>query len=85
MLLVDIHCTIYYKCRYFKLLKLLNYMVGMTGFEPTNIAVKVLCLTAWRHPNIYKNKKRSPLERTSIYYYSIKYYNQLKHRYSYNL
>jgi hypothetical protein len=25
----------------------------MAGFEPTNVAVKVLCLTAWRHPNIY--------------------------------
>ena len=26
-------------------------MAGMAGFEPTNAGVKVLCLTAWRHPN----------------------------------
>ena len=26
-------------------------MAGMAGFEPTHVAVKVLCLTAWRHPN----------------------------------
>ena len=25
--------------------------------EPTHAAVKVLCLTAWRHPNIFTNKK----------------------------
>ena len=23
---------------------------GLAGFEPTNVAVKVLCLTAWRQP-----------------------------------
>ena len=28
-------------------------MAGMAGFEPTNVAVKVRCLTAWLHP--YKN------------------------------
>ena len=27
-------------------------MVGMAGFEPANARVKVLCLTAWRHPRI---------------------------------
>lgn len=27
-------------------------MAGMAGFEPTDKGVKVLCLTAWRHPNI---------------------------------
>ena len=26
-------------------------MAGMAGFGPTNAGVKVLCLTAWRHPN----------------------------------
>ena len=25
----------------------------MAGFEPTDTGVKVLCLTAWRHPIIY--------------------------------
>ena len=25
-------------------------MAGMAGFEPTTAGVKVLCLTAWRHP-----------------------------------
>ena len=27
-------------------------MAGMVGFEPTTAGVKVLCLTAWRHPYI---------------------------------
>ena len=27
-------------------------MAGMAGFGPTNAGVKVLCLTAWRHPLI---------------------------------
>ncbi len=26
-------------------------MAGVAGFEPTNAGVKVLCLTAWRHPS----------------------------------
>ena len=26
-------------------------LAGMAGFEPTTAGVKVLCLTAWRHPN----------------------------------
>ena len=26
---------------------------GPAGFEPSNAAVKVLCLTAWRQPNIF--------------------------------
>ena len=30
----------------------LQNVAGVAGFEPTNAAVKVLCLTAWRHPNI---------------------------------
>ena len=25
-------------------------MAGIAGFEPTNVAVKVRCLTAWRYP-----------------------------------
>lgn len=28
------------------------FLAGVAGFEPTHAAVKVLCLTAWRHPNI---------------------------------
>ena len=28
------------------------YMAGVDGFEPTTAAVKALCLTTWRHPNI---------------------------------
>ena len=27
-------------------------MAGMAGFEPTHAGVKVLCLTAWRHPHV---------------------------------
>ena len=27
------------------------FLAGMAGFGPTNVGVKVLCLTAWRHPN----------------------------------
>lgn len=30
-------------------------MAGMAGFEPTNVAVKVRCLTPWLHP--YKNSR----------------------------
>ena len=26
------------------------HMAGVTGFEPVNAGVKVLCLTAWRYP-----------------------------------
>ena len=29
------------------------YLAGMAGFEPANEGVKVPCLTAWRHPNIW--------------------------------
>ena len=29
------------------------FLAGMAGFEPTDARVKVWCLTAWRHPNIY--------------------------------
>ena len=28
-------------------------LAGVAGFEPTNDGVRVRCLTAWRHPNIY--------------------------------
>lgn len=27
-----------------------RHRTGYTGFEPMNVAVKVLCLTAWRIP-----------------------------------
>ena len=41
------------------------FLAGVAGFEPTSAAVKVLCLTAWRHPNVLilnnkKSKKREP-------------------------
>ena len=26
-------------------------LAGVDGFEPSSAGVKVLCLTAWRHPN----------------------------------
>ena len=29
------------------------HMAGVVGFEPTDAGVKVLCLTAWRYPNIW--------------------------------
>ena len=32
-----------------------SLLAGMAGFEPTTAGVKVLCLTAWRHP---KEKRR---------------------------
>ena len=25
-------------------------MAGVAGFEPTHARIKILCLTAWRHP-----------------------------------
>ena len=28
-------------------------LAGVAGFEPTNAGIKIPCLTAWRHPNIY--------------------------------
>ncbi len=34
-------------------------MAGMAGFEPTTAGVKVLCLTAWRHPNEKRRDHRS--------------------------
>ena len=27
-------------------------LAGVDGFEPTNVGVKVLCLTAWRYPSV---------------------------------
>ena len=27
-------------------------MAGVEGFEPSNVGVRVPCLTTWRHPNI---------------------------------
>ena len=32
--------------------KIVDFLAGEAGFEPTNAAVKVLCLTAWRLPII---------------------------------
>ncbi len=29
------------------------FLAGMAGFEPTSARVKVWCLTAWRHPNLF--------------------------------
>lgn len=29
-----------------------SFLAGVAGFEPANTAVKVLCLTTWRHPII---------------------------------
>ena len=29
-----------------------RFLAGVAGFEPTRARVKVLCLTAWRHPNV---------------------------------
>ncbi len=26
----------------------INSLTGLVGFEPTNVGVKVLCLTSWR-------------------------------------
>ena len=28
-------------------------MAGVAGFEPTNTGIKIRCLTAWRHPNVF--------------------------------
>ena len=35
-------------------------LAGMAGFEPTDTGVKVLCLTAWRHP-----KEKTPQVETA--------------------
>ncbi len=32
-------------------------MAGVAGFEPTNAGIKIPCLTAWRHPIAFANKK----------------------------
>ena len=32
---------------------LLGALAGEAGFEPTREGVKVPCLTAWRHPNMF--------------------------------
>ena len=32
-------------------------VAGVDGFEPSDAGVKVLCLTAWRHPNIKQGTK----------------------------
>ena len=40
------------------------FLAGMAGFEPTGARVKVWCLTAWRHPNIYTQRlyhKKPPM------------------------
>lgn len=29
----------------------IGFMAGVAGFEPTNVRVRVWCLTAWRYPN----------------------------------
>ena len=31
----------------------LGLQAGVVGFEPTDVAVKVLCLTAWRYPFLF--------------------------------
>ncbi len=32
-------------------------MAGMAGLEPTNVAVKVRCLTAWLHPCVKRTAR----------------------------
>ena len=44
-------------------------MAGIAGFEPTNTAVKVRCLTAWRYPSIkwgerWDSNPRQPVPQT---------------------
>ena len=29
-------------------------LAGVAGFEPTNARIKIVCLTAWRYPNIFQ-------------------------------
>ena len=33
------------------------FLAGVEGFEPSNVGVRVPCLTTWRHPNIFELKK----------------------------
>ena len=35
-----------------------HFMAGMAGFGPANAGVKVRCLTAWLHPNIFNRLSR---------------------------
>src|SRR5258708_24962671 len=34
-------------------------MAGVEGFEPPYGGIKTRCLTAWRHPNLQKNRRPS--------------------------
>ena len=36
---------------------MLVLLAGVEGFEPSNVGVRVPCLTTWRHPNIIRVKK----------------------------
>ncbi len=35
-------------CQNFKVV-----LAGVEGFEPSNVGVRVPCLTTWRHPNVF--------------------------------
>src|SRR5580693_6710638 len=35
-------------------------LAGVEGFEPPYGGIKTRCLTAWRHPNLKINRRRTP-------------------------
>ena len=52
--------------------QVLGDLAGMAGFEPTDARVKVWCLTAWRHPNVYSiDYYTTLLELCQVFYFLI--------------
>ena len=45
-----------------------NLLAGLAGFEPANAGVKVLCLTAWRQPNIQGTERFVALPLSNLAY-----------------
>ena len=45
-------CGLDKKTSNFCLTKVAYFLAGVEGFEPSNVGVRVPCLTTWRHPNV---------------------------------
>ena len=57
-------------------------MAGMAGFEPTNTGVKVLCLTAWRHPintGVDKGARTLDNQNHNLALYQLNYIHHMVH------
>lgn len=60
-------------------------MAWVDGFEPSHLGVKVLCLTAWLHPNIYESQTFKPLNLVWISEYVVAYSKFLSVEVNHNL